>query len=232
MKISFVIPTRNCVTFLPHAVTTALNQSHSNIEVIVVDDDSTDKTGEYLDWLSKTESRVKVVKPGINIGRSAARNLGNQTAQGEILLVLDADDLATPNRAELTIRKFNKCNADYIYGAATIIDALGNPHAVIGSDVFNLDSLKNEANGIVHSTAAYRKAYADRFPYRTGEISDLGLDDYANQREGLIGGAVFDFVPHRLACYRNLSGQISRIRDKEAVKAAKAKFMESLKVAA
>jgi glycosyltransferase involved in cell wall biosynthesis len=230
VKISIVIPTYNCVVFLPHAVTTALAQTYKDTEVLVVDDGSTDRTGEYLDWLEKNHP-VKVIRCEKNIGRSAARNLGNKEAQGEILCVLDADDIATPNRVELMAKKFKNSQADYVYGAATVIDALGNPHRVLGADTFDLaKSLETGANLIVHSASAYKRSYAEKFPYRN-ELSKLGLDDWGFQIEGAVAGAVFDFVPQRLCCYRLLTTQVSRIRDKDEVKRVKEAFISTLKTA-
>jgi glycosyltransferase involved in cell wall biosynthesis len=229
MKVSFVIPTYNCVTWLPHAVTSVLQQSHKDVEAVIVDDGSTDRTAEYLKWIeAKEPERVKVLRQA-NAGRSAARNAGNAAASGEILCVLDADDLATPNRAELTIRKFANSKADFIYGAATVIDAIGNPGMVLMADVFDKEkSISSLTNLIVHSTVAYRKAFAEKYPYRAGEIAELGIDDWAQQVEAAIGGAILDFVPHRLAVYRILTTQVSKVRDNKAVEKAKRTFLDLL----
>lgn len=235
MKISFVIPSHNCVTFLPHAVSSCLQQSHKDIEVIIVDDGSTDRTQEYLDFIAKDE-RVRVFKNVVNMGRSYSRNFGNSQAIGDIICVLDADDIATPNRAELTAKKFKSGQIDYVYGHATVIDVLGRPISLLTADVVDKDRCLDEEknphlqNRIVHSTVAYTKAFADRYKYRDGDIAKLGIDDWAQQIEGMIGGARFDFIPHRLACYRQLDSQITKTRDEAAVLSAKKEFLKTLKV--
>lgn len=232
MKISFVIPSYNAVTWLPHAVTSCLEQTHKNIEVIIVDDGSTDKTGEYLDWVKNKDKRINVVRPFKRLGRSAARNLGNSLAQGDVICVLDADDISTPNRADLVIKKFNE-GADYVYGNATMIDVLGRPIKIIAADVFDKEkALERMQNGIVHSTAAYTNDFAKRFPYREGEISDLGIDDWAQQIEAKISGAKFDFTNKLLACYRILNSQITKQRSEKLVKEAKERFLAGLRVPA
>jgi glycosyltransferase involved in cell wall biosynthesis len=229
MKLSFVIPTFNSVTWAPHSIKTALDQTHKDIEVIVVNDASTDATREYLDWLEKFDSRVKVIHNKRNMGRSASRNIGNKAAQGDIIMVLDADDIATPNRAELTLRQFNKKAIDYLYGQATVIDALGMPHAILGADAFDLEASKKElTNKIVHSSAAYTKEFAEKFPYPDGEAARLGVDDFCQQIKGAISGARFDFVPHKLCCYRVLDSGVSQQRNKEEVLAFKRKYVDSL----
>lgn len=230
MKVSFVIPSYNCVVWLPHAVTSCLEQTHKDIEVIIVNDGSTDRTHEYLTWLHKNESRAKILNPGKNAGRSLARRLGNDYAQGEIICVLDADDIATPNRAELTVRRFkNGKPVDYVYGPATEINALGMPIRVLGADSFDREKALKPPyhNKIVHSTAAYTKAFAMRFPYRS-EFDALGLDDWAQQIEANLAGAKFDFLTQKLACYRYLESAVTKIRDEKQVIAAKEKFISGL----
>lgn len=230
-KLSFVIPTYNCVTWLPHAVTSCLQQTVNDIEVVVVDDGSTDKTGEYLKWLER-DPRVHILRQK-NQGRSAARNAGNARATADIIAVLDADDLATPNRAELTIRKFANSKADLVYGAATVIDAIGNPSVILGADVFDLEkSIKSMTNLIVHSTLAYKKRVSESFPYRGGDISKNGIDDWAFEIEAAMGGCVLEYVPHRLACYRLLENSVTHSRVESEVRAVKEKFLESRQVPA
>ena len=232
MKVSFIIPTHNCGVWLPHAVASCLEQTHSNIEVIVVDDGSTDlNTADYLGRFS--DKRMLVIRLLERQGRSAARNLGNKDAQGDVICVLDADDISTPNRAELTVAKLNRTGADYVYGAATVIDCLGRPQPVIdylgrpqqviAPQIFDrkLAFEPPYQNRIVHSTAAYNRNFARMFPYKNGDISTLGLDDWAQQIEGLNNGMKFDYIPQRLACYRLLQKQISRTRCEKAVLTAK-----------
>lgn len=233
MKASFIIPSHNCQTWLPHAVQSCLEQTYKDHEVIIVDDASTDRTKEYLEWIAKNE-KVKVLINEKNMGRSSSRNFGIKHAQGDILFVLDADDISTPNRAELTIKKFKSSDVDYVYGASTVIDILAREVMVIKPDMFKKDKALEEpfVNGIVHSSSAYNRNYINKISYRGGEISKLGLDDWAFQLEGLFSGMKFDWVPQRLCCYRQLESQISRTRNPEDVKQAKKKFLETLKVPA
>lgn len=233
MKCSFVLPSYNCVTFLPHAIQSCLSQTFKDIEVICVDDGSTDRTWEYLEWLEKQDFPVKVIRNIKNLGRSEARNIGNKAASGDIIMVLDADDLATPNRAEIMVKKFTVSKPDYVYGAATVIDALGRVAGEVKPDVFDeIKALETKQNRIVHSTAAYTNDFARKYPYPGGDLARLGLDDWAQQIYAKLNGTAFDFVPQKLACHRLLNSQITKTRDEMAVKTAKTAFLESLKVLA
>jgi GT2 family glycosyltransferase len=89
--VSVIIPTFNRAYCLRRAIDSALNQTHHNVEVIVVDDGSTDETPDVVRTDYSTESRVRYV-PQANAGVSAARNHGFALATGEFISLLDSDD--------------------------------------------------------------------------------------------------------------------------------------------
>lgn len=93
-KVSVVIPAYNAASTVVRAVESALNQTYTNIEIIVVDDGSTDSTRRLLDPYT---SRISYVSQN-NRGRSAARNLGISHASGEYIAFLDADDWWLPEK--------------------------------------------------------------------------------------------------------------------------------------
>ncbi|MBK8102686.1 MAG: glycosyltransferase family 2 protein [Cellvibrionales bacterium] len=90
--VSIVVPTYNYAVFLAEAVESALHQSHKNIEVIIVDDGSTDNTAVVAQALVQQDARVRYIYQP-NQGLSAARNTGIKNAQGDFLVFLDADDV-------------------------------------------------------------------------------------------------------------------------------------------
>ena len=87
--VSVVIPARNAEKTIKESVLSALNQTHQEVEVIVIDDNSTDKTMEVL---KSFEERIIVLR-GQGIGSGPARNLGVEASSGEIIAFLDADDI-------------------------------------------------------------------------------------------------------------------------------------------
>jgi glycosyltransferase involved in cell wall biosynthesis len=96
MLVSVIIPTLNRVGTILPAVESALAQTHHHLEVIVVDDGSTDGTADVLDRFGRG---VKVVRQA-NAGPSAARNRGVKESNGEIVAFLDSDDHWTPGKIE------------------------------------------------------------------------------------------------------------------------------------
>jgi GT2 family glycosyltransferase len=90
--VSIIIPTFNYAHFISHALESVLEQKLNNIEIIVVDDGSTDQTADVV---ADYRRHVKYVYQG-NMGLSAARNTGMDHAQGDFLLFFDADDMLGP----------------------------------------------------------------------------------------------------------------------------------------
>ena len=92
-KISFVIPCYNDINFIHNAVTSAINQTYNNKEIIVVDDGSDEKTKAVLKSIEPKIDRLIVQD---NQGQSSARNKGIKAARGEYIIVLDSDDFFEP----------------------------------------------------------------------------------------------------------------------------------------
>lgn len=96
ITVSVVLPVYNDEHHVAHAVRSALAQTGVSLEVVVVDDGSSDGTAEVLATLA--DPRVKVVRLPQNVGLTAALNRGLAEASGELIARLDADDLALPGR--------------------------------------------------------------------------------------------------------------------------------------
>lgn len=91
LKISVIIPVYNAADLLPRAVGSVLMQDFSDMEVILVDDGSTDDSAFVCDELAQSDMRVRVIRKS-NGGVSSARNAGLDVAKGEYVMFLDADD--------------------------------------------------------------------------------------------------------------------------------------------
>lgn len=95
--VSAIIPAFNSESFLESAVRSAVNQAYENVEIIIVDDGSTDSTARLADELAaRWPTRVRVIHQP-NAGVCAARNAGISEAKGEFLAMLDADDEWLPD---------------------------------------------------------------------------------------------------------------------------------------
>jgi len=110
--VSVVIPAYNVSKFIGSAITSVLNQTWKDVEVIVVDDCSTDDTPGELD---KFRDRVRIVRHETNQGAAAARNTGVEISRGEIVAFLDGDDLWAPGKLEAFAECFSR-HPDVLYG--------------------------------------------------------------------------------------------------------------------
>lgn len=97
--ISIIIPIYNIMDCLEKCVDSCINQTYQNIEILMVDDGSTDATGELCDKLREKDNRIRVFHKK-NGGSSSARNLGIDQAKGEYLGFVDSDDFISPTMYE------------------------------------------------------------------------------------------------------------------------------------
>ena len=102
-KISVIIPNYNYARYLDQAIQSVLKQTYNNLELIVVNNGSTDNS---LKVLGKYENEIILIDQA-NLGQSGARNSGLSRAQGELIAFLDADDFWEPNKLESQIQLVN-----------------------------------------------------------------------------------------------------------------------------
>lgn len=113
MKISVIIPCYNCERFIQETVYSILQQSVLPIEIILINDSSSDDTLKILHELRKSNNMIKIFDFKINMGVSFCRNYAADRSNGDYVMFLDSDDLALPNLIEESQRKLNKLNAKF-----------------------------------------------------------------------------------------------------------------------
>jgi glycosyltransferase involved in cell wall biosynthesis len=104
ITVSVIIPTYNYGRYLGEAIESALKQTYPPLEVIIVDDGSTDETPQVL---AAFGTRIRSVRQ-VNAGVGAARNNGIGMARGEYIALLDSDDIWMPTKLELQMSRFAK----------------------------------------------------------------------------------------------------------------------------
>ncbi|NEZ02524.1 glycosyltransferase family 2 protein, partial [Heyndrickxia shackletonii] len=92
MKITVIIPVFNTEEFLPECIESVINQTYENIEIIIVDDASTDNSNRIINEYSKMDERIKISSFTERKGVGAARNFGLRQSTGEYVYFLDSDD--------------------------------------------------------------------------------------------------------------------------------------------
>ncbi len=109
------MPVYNVEGYLAEAVGSVLSQSYRNIEIILVDDGSTDSSGAMCDEFARNDKRVRVIHKR-NAGLGAARNTGIAAARGRYLVFIDSDDYVLPGAYEALIASMRKSGSDLATG--------------------------------------------------------------------------------------------------------------------
>lgn len=126
-KVSVVIPTHNRGELITRAVMSALSQTYSNIEVIVVSDGSEDETDAVMRKIQESDPRINYISYHPGKGGNYARNIGIKAAQGEWVAFLDDDDEWHSDKLELQIKKAAEDSAVGLVCTAinSVQDAIG-----------------------------------------------------------------------------------------------------------
>jgi len=98
--ISIIVPIFKVEKYLSQCVTSIVNQTYQNLEILLVDDGSPDNCGKICDNFAKEDPRIKVIHKA-NGGLSDARNVAIDVAQGEWIIFIDSDDFVEPNHVEI-----------------------------------------------------------------------------------------------------------------------------------
>lgn len=124
--VSVIIPVYNVAAYLEECVQSVLNQTYTNLEIILVDDGSTDDSGAMCDRFAATDPRVRVIHRE-NGGLSAARNTGLTNANGQFLYFLDSDDWIDPDTVEQLRTQLLETDSDFVIFNAVCFEDGGKP---------------------------------------------------------------------------------------------------------
>lgn len=119
--ISVIVPVYEVADYLEKCVESIQNQTFSDTEIILIDDGSSDQSGEICDRLALKDHRIKVIHQS-NQGVSAARNAGIDVAAGKYLMFIDADDYIEPQMLEKLYLIAEKYSADVVACGAFLYD--------------------------------------------------------------------------------------------------------------
>lgn len=123
--ITVIVPVYNILEYLPRCVHSIMAQTYTNLEIILVDDGSTDGTGELCDELAGEDSRIKVYHKE-NGGSSSARNFGLKEARGQYVGFVDSDDYIAPDMYRQLLEGIRKYRVSAAQTARDEIDEKGN----------------------------------------------------------------------------------------------------------
>lgn len=123
--VSVVIPAYNCAGTIRQAVASVLAQTYGELEVVIVDDCSTDDTFAVCQELAQGDGRIRVQRNEKNTGPAGARNKGIALAAGEYIAFLDGDDRWLPTKLQKQFARLQSTGASLCYTSYTFIDSAG-----------------------------------------------------------------------------------------------------------
>ena len=124
VKISIIVPVYNILEYLPRCVHSLTAQTYRNLEILLVDDGSTDGTEKLCDSLAEEDERIRVFHKK-NGGSSSARNLGIREASGSFLGFVDSDDYVEPDMYERMMQAVEAHQALMVQAGRDEVDAKG-----------------------------------------------------------------------------------------------------------
>ena len=140
--VSIITPSFNSGRFIKDCVTSVLNQTYSNFEMIIVDDFSSDDSKQKIRILAENDSRINVFFLNQNIGAAEARNIALSKAKGKYIAFLDADDLWDSKKLEKQISFMKKYDIAFSYTSYQAIseDGVTNLYNVIAQKKMDYNS--------------------------------------------------------------------------------------------
>ena len=123
-KVSIIIPVYNASSYIEKCVKSVLKQTYKNIEIILINDGSTDNSLEIIKKISKENEKVKYYNQK-NIGVAKTRNNGIKYSSGEYIMFIDNDDYIDSDYVENFVKALDK-DTDYVFGGYRRVDLQGN----------------------------------------------------------------------------------------------------------
>ena len=177
-KISVIVPVYNVEQYLERCVDSIINQTYTNLEIILVNDGSTDNSGKLCDELAKKDERIRVIHKE-NGGLSDARNRGIEEAESDLVGFIDSDDYIDNDMYEILLKNLNNTDADL--SMCALYDVYNNtPEAqVTNKETWKLSSeqaIKMVMEAKILSVTAvnklYRKSLFSDLKFEVGKIAE------------------------------------------------------------
>lgn len=221
--ISVIVPIFNVEKYLRNCIDSIINQTYHNLEIILVDDGSTDGCGKICDEYRSKDTRIKVIHK-MNAGLGWARNSGIEVATGDYYGFVDADDLVLPQMYEFLIRIAMDVRADISCCTRMQIDE-NDQIPQISYDIN--EKLKNVVSfsgydatkellqsHIMFKNAVWEKLYKKEV-FKNIKFRSVYAEDREVMYKLLYNAKIVSYIPLKLYCYRQREGStmLSRWND-------------------
>ena len=209
-KVSVLVAVYNAVPFLPACLDSLTSQTHRDIQIICVDDASTDGSLSILNDYARRDNRVEVVHLEENGGQAHARNCGLKQADGDIICMVDADDWLSADALEKLVAAFDEQTDCVLFDLRFEYADHGAPYQMphfdilTGKDAFKL-SLTWQIHGLYGIRAAIHKAYPYDETCRSYSDDNTTRIHYLNSRRVRCCSGVYHYRQHEASVTHHVS---------------------------
>lgn len=213
--ISVIVPIYNSEKFIKRSVGSILRQTYSNLEIILVDDGSTDSTSKILDKYAVEDTRVRVIHKE-NVGHAHSRNKGLEISTGKFVTFIDSDDYMHPNFIEKMYGAIYEDNSDMACCSFNYVDEQGNkigwrePHltrGVVSSQMAQKRFLTSYDIEGFSGTKLVKRSILIENDFRYPEDQKAFVDMFLWYRALSVCDRV-SYVPDKLYDYYQMSGSV------------------------
>ena len=196
--ISVIMPAYNAERYIKESIASVLSQTYQNLELIIVNDCSSDKTLEIIESIVEKDKRVVFLNNTTNLGCADSRNIALQVAKGEYIAFCDSDDIWEKEKIQKQLNHIRTQNVDMVFTAYEMIDGESKfiKRRKIKEKV-SMDSLLRE-NFIIFSTTLFKNKGKDNIRFNRHWFHE----DYVFLLECLQKGLEFYGVDECLVKYR------------------------------
>lgn len=226
--VSVIVPVYNVESYLKECVDSLIHQTYKDIEILLIDDGSTDTSGMICDQYIEIDTRVQV-KHKKNGGLSDARNAGIDMANGHYIMFVDSDDYVANNYVEIMLNTMISQQVDIVVCGYFLTDECGNVVSKECNKIKNVISDKEALRLLLHDeiirnyawNKIYKKCYFDKERFPVGRL----FEDIFTTYKIFMKCNTVALIPNELYYYRFRQGSImQRIDMKREMDLARGQF--------
>lgn len=204
VKISIITPVYNTEQYLEECIQSVLNQSLAELELILINDGSTDRSLTIMEKYVQRDNRVYVINLEQNVGVGEARNKGLEIATGEYIAFVDSDDFIKPDMFAKLYSKGIEEKADLVLCDTDTYSSNGKNKSVWYKPIYGKATLQDIFHNTQPSARIVAKQLVDRINFRF--LPDMGEGIYF---ELMIAAEHITTIPEKLYVYRARTGSLS-----------------------
>ena len=205
--VSIIMPYYKKEFFIRKSIQSILNQTYKNFEIILINDEQTVKSYNFLNEIANLDSRIKLFSNEKNLGVGLSRNMGIEKSTGEFIAFCDCDDLWKPSKLEIQLKYMKKYNSNFSFTAYEIID---ENEKIIGSrkaeNTINFDHLINSCD-IGLSTVLMKKNFFNEKKYKFPSLTTK--EDYVLWLKLAKNGVKMIGINQNLSSWRKSKNSLS-----------------------